>query len=176
MKKMVIGCLVVLVLMLGADRIMKGSKPKQTQVDDLSTVSYTQMESGTIYRASELTVVDCYAYDSYGDQTTVEYYLVVFRDASNRLVAASMPVTTSDDIYIRLSFYASNESMNIGDCELDCYVKADRWYTSSGDLAELKEYFSESVATYSAVFGETLYPLEWELNYHCGSTEDPLAQ
>lgn len=174
MKKMVIGCLVVLVLMFGMSRFTADPKPRQTEVNDLSTVSYAEMENGMIYQASELTVVDRYAYDSYGDKTTVEYYLVVFRDVNERLVAASMPVYPSDDIYLRLNYYATNNSMSIGDCELDCYVKAASWRTSSGDLSELKEYFSDSVSAYSEVLGEPLFPLEWELKFHCGNTEDPL--
>lgn len=173
MKKWAIGILVV-VLVLAVYMGSEESSPKQTVVHDLSDVSYTQIENGIIYEVSELTVVERYAYSHKDFKTTVEYYLVVFRDANNRLIAASMPVYASDEIHSQLSYYNSNEDLLIGDCVLDCHVKAIRFQVSSGDVSELKEFFADAVSDYTEVFGEPLYPLEWQLDYYCASWEDPL--
>lgn len=176
MKKWIIGALMAVLLCQIAYRIGEDATPAQTVVYGLSDVSYTQMESGNIYKASDLTVVDSYAYSYYGDKTTVEYYLVVFRDGNGRLVAASMPVYASDEIYPKLSYYDSNENARIGECVLDCYVKVVRFYESNGNLDELKGYFAEAVSEYGAVLGETLFPLEWELKYYCSIEENPLSK
>lgn len=153
------------------------SKPKQTQVHDLSTLSYSQLESGMIYKASELVVVDSYANKTSNGKITVRYYLAVFYDCNGQLMAVSMPIYGSDDVNYQLLRYAESDTQGIGDCILNCYVKTTRRTAgtgNSGDNNELERYFMESVDTYSEVLGENLIPLEWAFTYHCGNAEDPL--
>lgn len=87
-----------------------------------------------------------------------------------------MPVKDSDSIYWKLLQYSSDETAQIGDCVLDCYVRTRQNSTGDSNNAEMRQYFSEAVEQYSAVFGDTLIPLELALSYHCDSSADPLAK
>lgn len=170
MKKITIAALVILLLLSAAGCT---NKTKQTQVYDVDSLSYTELESGMIYKASELVIVDSFAYQTYNNKTNVCYYLAVFYDSNGRLVAVNMPVYGSDDIYYELMNYSEDDSQVIGDCIVNCYVKASTYVS---DKDEVDQYFQEAIATYSEVLGENMIPLDCAFYYHCGSTEDPLNQ
>ena len=176
MKKWIIGVVLVVFFMGIKHGIEYEPEPSQTVVHGLSDFSYTQIEKGMIYEAEELTVVDIYAESTENGKVVEQYYLVVFRDANDRLVAASMPIQSDDDIYWKLNWYAGDTSQSIGDCMVVCYVKATTVSDSTTNQAKLKEYFSDAVSEYTETFGEPLFPLEWQLDYYCAIGEDPLAK
>lgn len=176
MKKWIIGVVLVVFFMGIKHGIEYEPEPSQTVVHGLSDFSYTQIEKGMIYEAKELTVVDIYAETTEDGKTAVEYYLVVFRDANNRMIAASMPVEPFNGPYFRLNGYINDDSMAIGDCVLNCYVRVSGVSESATNQKKLKEFFTDAVSHYTEFFGEPLYPLEYQLDYYCAIGEDPLAK
>lgn len=182
LDKWIVGCLTVLVgiflcaLILGNSA--SDSAPTQTQVYDLSNLMYTELTSGTIYQATDLLVIDCFAESTENGKTDAMYYLVAFKDYNGRIIAASMPVYTTDAIYWELLRYASDGSAQIGDCVVDCYARAQPNTTgiSTTNSQKVLQYFSEAVEQYSGVLGDTLIPLELVFSYHCDISADPLAK
>lgn len=182
MDKWLIGCFAVLVgfflLGLVLSNSATDSAPAQTQVYDLSNLMYTEVTSGSIYQATDLLVIDCFAESTENGKTDVMYYLVAFEDYNGRIIAASMPVQTTDTIYWELLRYASNESAQIGDCVVDCYVRAQPNTTgiSTTNSQKVLQYFSEAVEQYGDILGDTLIPLELTLSYYCAISADPLTK
>lgn len=173
MKKILISCLVVVALVFGVDWIQKSTAPKQTQVYSLSDYAYTELEEKIIYKVEDLIVVDSFAQNKHtvnGKVTnTTDYYLVIFRDKNDCLVAAALSVDDDDSIYFPISRYAADDSQSIGDYVVNGYVK-----TQKNANTKLTQYYEEAIDKYGPVLGENMFSSQWILEYHCDALEDPL--
>lgn len=73
MKKVLIGLLIIVALVVGINLFEDNAQPKQTQVYNLSDYAYTELENGTIYRADDLVVVDKFAERAYGQRKSYQH-------------------------------------------------------------------------------------------------------
>lgn len=173
MKKVLIGLLIIVALVVGINLFEDNAQPKQTQVYSLSDYAYTELENGIIYRAEDLMVVDTFAKQEHkvnGKVTaTTDYYVVIFWDKNDQLTAAMLSVEDDDDIHSKLFRYVIDETQSIGDCVLDGYVK-----TVKNTNTELTQYFEESLSEYGAVLDKFIARPQWMFKYHCNALEDPL--
>lgn len=173
MKKLLIYCAAFIALLFCINWIQESKMPKQTQVYSLSDYAYTDLEERTIYKVNDLMVVDLFAHNKQtvnGKVTnTTDYYLVIFRDRNDRLVAAALSVDDDDSIYSSLSWYAADESQNIGDYVVNGYVK-----TQKNSNTKLTQYFDEAIDKYGPVLDEYFVKSQYMLQYHCGAYENPL--
>lgn len=173
-KKTIIGCLAVLALIL----LAYCAASNQTGIQGLSGYAYTELESGVIYQADDLTVVSRLAANTHevndAAKNVADYYLAFFHDRNDCLVAAILSVDDSDDIYARLSDDMMDENRNIGDCLVNGYVKTGSSLTSVSN--ELKKYYHEALDSYGPVLGEYSASLEYMLVYYCNGYSDPLIQ
>lgn len=167
----IIGCLTFFALMI----LVYCVASDQTGIHSLSDYAYTELESGTIYKADDLTVVSRFAVNTREAGANVtDYYLTVFHDRNDCPVAAVLSVDGNDDVYTRLSEYILEEDQNIGDCFVRGYVK------TGGSLAnlnyELRKDYNEALAAYGNALGEPVASLEYMLVYYCNGYSDPLIQ
>lgn len=173
-KKGIIVCLVVLAVIV----IALNAEPGQTEVHSLADYAYSELESSTIYRADDVTIIDAFAVrtESRYDVTTnvIDYYLMAYRDKNDRLVMAVLKVDDDDEIFSRLSLYSKDDSQNIGDCILNGYVK------TGGKLAnldtKLKKYYNDAVDYYGPILEEYFTAPEYLFTYHCNAYTDPLKR
>lgn len=174
MKKGIICCLVVLAVIV----IALNAAPKQTEVHSLTDYAYSELESGTIYRADDLLVVDIFAErtESKNGRTTnvINYYLTAFHDKDDRLVVAVLSVDDDDDVFFRLSDYAYDDSQEIGDYYLNGYVKTGS--TMASMSGELKKYYNEALDAYGPAMGTYTVTPEYILRYYCNASTDPLKR
>ncbi len=170
-EKIIISCLALLALMI----LVYCVTSNQTGIHSLSDYACTELESNTIYKADDLTVVSRFAVNTREAGANVtDYYLTVFHDRNDCPVAAVLSVDDNDDIYARLSEYILGKDQNIGDCFVRGYVK------TGGSLAnlnyELRKYYNEALAAYGNALGEPVASLEYMLVYYCNGYSDPLIQ
>ncbi len=166
--KIIIGCLALMILFYCV-------ASNQTGIHSLSGCAYTELESNTIYKADDLTVVSRLAVNTREAGANVtDYYLTVFHDRNDCLAAAVLSVDNNDDIYDRLANYMAGEDQNIGDCFVRGYVKTG---CSLANLNyELRNYYNEALAAYGNALGEPVASLEYMLVYYCNGYSDPLIQ
>ncbi len=174
MKKGIIVCLVVLAVIV----IALNAEPKQTEVHSLADYAYSELESGTIYRADDLLIISSFAYNTHKVNNVItnvtDYYLMTYRDKNDRLVMAVLKVDDDDEISSRLSLYNNDDSQNIGDCILNGYVK------TGGKLenldTKLKKYYNDAVDYYGPILEEYFTAPEYIFTYHCNAYTDPLKR
>ncbi len=170
-EKMIIGCLVFLALML----LVSCAASNRMGIQSLSGCAYTELESGTVYKADDLTVVSRLAVNTREAGANVtDYYLAVFHDRNDRLAAAVLSVDDNDDVYARLSEYILEEDQNMGDCFVRGYVKTGSSLISMA--YELRKDYNEALAAYGNALGEPIASLEYMLVYYCNGYSDPLIQ
>lgn len=170
-KKMIIGCLALLALML----LASCAAFDQTGIQSLSDFACTELESGTIYKAEDLTAVSRLAVKTHEEAADVtDYYLAFFRDRNDCLAAAVLSVDDKDDIYDRLSDDIAEEDRGIGDCFVRGCVKIGGSLTDMD--YELRKCYNEALETYESALGEPIASLEYIFVYYCNGYSDPLIQ
>ncbi|MBQ9747858.1 MAG: hypothetical protein IJV98_03655 [Clostridia bacterium] len=111
---------------------------------DFNTVSYKDMEKGTVYYSDEIYIVDVYASD---EEETEFYFLAIAFDKNEEYGLFS--ITTDDAALIEeWMAYANSEETMIGDLYLSGYFAVESWPTN---LLNLDTYYRESAVDYSEV-------------------------
>lgn len=170
----IIGCLIFLALGI----FVYCATSDQTGIRSLSDCPYTELESGALYKAEDLTVISRFAAepDEAGDASAsvTDYYLTVFYDKTACPVAAVLSVDDNDDIYARLSGDMTNEDPAVGDCPVTGYVKIGDRLANLNDGWD-KDY-REALAAHGFHPDEYMACLEYMLVYDCNGYSDPLTQ
>ncbi len=171
MKKTIVGSLAFLALIL----LASCAAFNQTGIQSLSDYAYTELESGTVYKVDDLTVISRLAVNTHEAAANVtDYYLTVFHDRNDCLVAAVLSVDDNDDIYARLYDDITEEDQDIGDCFVSGYVKIGGSLTSMN--YELRKCYNEAPDVYGNALGEHIASLKYMLVYYCNGYSDPLIQ
>lgn len=145
------------------------STPKQ--IFDLYYIPYTQVQENGAYYTQELFIIDSFAHI---EDSSTQYYLAVFFDANDDAVAVNFVTKKSDPIYSQLNRYQEDDSQQIGDCVLNCYVKASaNTMSNSSETKELKQYFNEAVEAYEQALEMRFQQVDLRFSYLCDSSEDP---
>lgn len=144
--------LVVIVLLLVVIWMKDNVRPDPAQVSSLSDCAYSELKDSTYYNANEVMVVDHFA-TSLNNGNNTAYYLVTFRDADDRLVAAILSVDNDNDIYGSIINNSRGYVVN-------GYVKT--WYSGN---AELTQYFHEALKQYADILNEDPVSPQWILAY-----------
>lgn len=146
------------------------SAPKE--IFSLSDLPSTQVQEDGVYFAQHLVIIDSFAHMT---KTSTRYYLAAFLDANDDAVAVRFVTKKSDPIYSQLNRYLEDDTQQIGDCVLNCYVKASaNTMSSSSDAEVLKQYFNEAVEEYQQVLEMPFQQIDLRFSYLCDSSEDPV--
>ncbi|MBE6682666.1 MAG: hypothetical protein E7595_00785 [Ruminococcaceae bacterium] len=147
------------------------SKPEAPA--NASSLAYTDFEKGKSYKFDTLLVIDCYA--TYGNENTENYdtlYLMcAFGDVNVNSVIVSVPVAKSDDIYDKAYDYMMDETAEIGDFVLNCYLE----YRSDIRESTIKDYYDECYEQYKPILAtelEGMQCLQAHFGYVCDGNEN----
>lgn len=131
-----------------------------------------KVQEDGVYIAQDLVIIDSFAFMK---KTSTQYYLAVYFDANHDAVAVRFVTKKSDPIYSQLNRYLKDDSQQIGDCVLNCYVKVSaNTMSNSSDTGELRQYFDEAVEEYEQALGMSFQRLDLRFSYLCGLSEDPI--
>lgn len=158
-------------VIIGAILLVKAPSGTQTQIKDLTTISGAQLQKDKAYYAQQLFIIDVFAHM---EDTSTQYYLALFFDQDDEAVAVNFVTKKSDPIYEKLNRYLEDDSQQIGDCVLDCYVKvSENTMANASDAKDLKQYFNDAVEEYENVLEMTFDTVDLRFSYLCDSSEDP---
>ena len=140
------------------------------KVEDISTISYTSIESGETYYFDEMVVVDAHSY--YGNSTIGyaerTHYLVSFVDRDGTRVYTSLTLEGVSDIGEQCEAYIEDENLKMGDMILTgCFHGYDNGSTIGG-------YFEEAYEIYNAE--EPGEMLNWSFFYDDVETKEEYLQ
>ena len=137
------------------------------QAIPIADIAAADIEENKYYLAT-LCIIDCYAFSgTEGKDNCVYDYYVMFEDGEQKLYSASLSVPVTSPVSKALQNYYENEEMMIGDCVIDCYVKADRIGFTDRDSIE---FFGE-IADYYKDIISVEDELEISFEYFCGANE-----
>ncbi len=161
MKKKIILCiLAVILLIIGICTLVSGIFGGETALEDVSTLTSSEMDGSADYKFSEAIVFDRYA--TYEENNIPEtYYLAIgFYDANDNLCIASLAMDKNDDIYDEVMDYLNDDSMYLGDLVLPMYCTADT-FSDNTEVGEYFEEYHEEIAS-NGISGELLW---LQMNY-----------
>lgn len=161
----------VILILVSVCMMIMGVMNSSTKPENIYDVSYDEIQTGKVYYVPELCVVDIFAEM---EQSSTRYFLALFLDENDELVAVDLAVNKSDDVYSKLLAYANDASQQVGDCLLDCYVKVQRDAASDADSTrKLHEFYDEAIDTYEEVMGMSFQRSGVRFTYCCDGSQNP---
>jgi len=159
----------ILLFLFGIILLVVPTTDTSKDPEDLSQISYRDVEKDQIYYVEDLLVADQFAVLNDND---VVYMMVMFQDQDGKVVAANMPLNDSSPIWDDVQDYLNDESQIIGDYSINCYVKAETDYDVEDKLNDL---FAEGVQRMRSEMLQAIYPLGLRFDYVCDEDGDPYA-
>lgn len=159
----------ILLVMFGIILLVVPTTDTSRAPEDLSQISYRDVEKDQIYYVEDLLMADQFAVLNDND---VVYMMVMFQDQDGKVVAANMPLNDSSPIWDDVQDYLSDDSQSIGDYSINCYVKAETDYDVEDKLNDL---FAEGVQRMRGEMLQSIYPLGLRFDYVCDEDGDPYA-
>lgn len=159
----------ILLVLFGIILLVVPTTDTSGSPEDLSRISYQDVEKDQIYYVEDLLVADQFAVLNDDD---VIYMLVMFQDQDGKMVAANMPLNDTSPIWDDVQDYLNDDSQIIGDYSINCYVKAETDYDVEDQLNDL---FAKGVQRMRGELLQSIYPLGLRFDYVCDEDGDPYA-
>lgn len=169
MRKVAAWILVFALAIFGGCVLTLSAPSGEKEPVDVSDISYKEMTKGNIYFIKDLLVVDTFAEKEDGK---VQYLMVMFQDMDEKTVAAIMPVNQDCAIWDDVMAYIKDDTQQIGDYALSCYVKTE---TNTNVDGKLHGLFDTAVEDVQSLLGASvrISKLSVRLDYVCDEDEDP---
>lgn len=164
MRKAAVWIMAIMVAFYGVILLSSPETDTSGDPEDLAEISFEDIENNQIYYIDELIVADTH---SILEDSDVKYYLVMFYDQDDNLVAANMPVNASCEIWEDLEDYLEDDSMHIGDMVISCYVK------TGTDQTKTRDFFQSRVWDLELEGGFDIETVSFKFDYVCDEDGDP---